>query len=142
MLIDDGWHFECWGCYRQVSCDEIYDYDEEKELDGPVYRNNAVWCSTECRDEYDERNASEAREKDGAVRQATMKWPNGQMFKAHRCGSGGIIVEFAFGGSDKARWLVGDDHVSVAASDQDVWLTFREIAARMRAEKEATNDNQ
>jgi len=34
VLIEDGWWFECYGCYRTVSSNEMYDDDADKELDG------------------------------------------------------------------------------------------------------------
>jgi len=126
VLIEDGWWFECYGCYRTVSSNEMYDDDADKELDGPVYRGNSVWCSTDCQKRYDERQAKRKADEQAAIDSTLAKWPKAKKVTPYMRGDGKECVWFDFGGKDSAQWVVGEDTVSVSMYDVDKWNEFKE----------------
>lgn len=125
VLIEDGWWFECYGCSRHVSNDGGYDYDEVMELGGPVYRGNAVWCSTACQTRYDERRAEEKRQEQIAIDATLAKWPLAEKVAAFTRGDGKRCTRFTFGGKNTAQWAVGEDVVHVAGEDVAAWEAFK-----------------
>lgn len=124
VLIEDGWWFECFGCYRRVDGDEAYDYDEDKELDGPVYRGNAVFCSTECQQSHDIKRAKEKRLDEQDIAATLVKWPKAEKVTPYMRGDHKRCVWFTFGGKNVARWAIGEDVVHVAQEDVEMWTEF------------------
>lgn len=124
VLIEDGWWWECFGCSRHVSSEELFDYAADKELDGPVYRGNSVWCSTDCQKRDDEQQAKQKALEQAAVDAALVKWPKSKKVTPYMRGDHKQCVWFDFGGQDTAHWVVGEDSVSVALYDVDRWNEF------------------
>lgn len=50
VLIEDGWWFECNQCYRKIDY-EYYDYEKEESLN-PVFEEDKVFCSYDCKCNY------------------------------------------------------------------------------------------
>lgn len=124
VLIEDGWWFECHGCNRQVNEEAGFDYDEDVDLDGPVYRGNAVWCSTKCQQRSDEREAERMRQ-ELAVRHAVLaKWPKAEKVTPYMRGDHKQCAWFTFGGKNTAQWAVGEGAVHVAQEDVEAWTKF------------------
>lgn len=54
-MIEDGWQFECSGCYTTISSDYIgepIDDDPDQPDMEPVQEGCAVWCCPSCRDRH------------------------------------------------------------------------------------------
>jgi len=127
VLIEDGWFFECSGCNRRVEEDmsEIWDEDDEPvAVDGPVYRGNAVWCSTQCQQRDDEREAQRKRENQAAKDAVLAKWPKAEKVTLYMRGDHKQCAWFTFGGKNAAQWVVGEDVVHVAQEDVVIWTDF------------------
>jgi len=124
VLIEDGWWFECSGCSRHVSDDESYDYDEDKPLDGPVYRGDRVWCSARCQELADEREAKQKQEEQAVKDAVLAKWPKAEKITPFSRGDHKQCAWFNFGGKNTAQWVVGEDVVHVAGEDTEAWHVF------------------
>ena len=126
--IENGWWFECWGC--SLRCSEEMDEDVEDDegnpiaCDGPIYRGNAVWCSTQCQQRYDERKAEEKRLNDADIAATLAKWPIAEDVRCFIRGDHARCVAFRFGAAREAHWKVGEAIVHVAGLDASAWHEF------------------
>ena len=70
-LIEAGWRFECNGCSGWVDRDRV-EYDAEgDETDRkivPIFEDHGVWCSAECKADYEEDRAHQESDGGGCYR--------------------------------------------------------------------------
>lgn len=128
VMIENGWWFECFGCSRRVA-EDMDDYADDDDdggttLDGPIYRNNAVWCSTACQSSWDKQREAERLANEEAKAACLLKWPKARNVTASMRGSGKRCAEFDFGGKIKALWEIGDTKAWVAPIDMEIWEAF------------------
>jgi hypothetical protein len=130
VLIEDGWWFECHGCNRRVE-EDMHDYWEDDgptQPDGPVYRGQGVWCSTNCQAKSDAREAEARRKSEETIAAVRSQWPGVGKVVPYMRGDGKECAWFEFGGTYHATWVVGEDTVHVAGQDVAAWKAFRDTA--------------
>lgn len=126
--IENGWWLECFGCHLRCS-EEMHEDVEDEDgnliaCDGPIYRGNAVWCSTQCQQRYDEHRAEEKRLNDADIDATLAKWPLAEIVMPCIRGDGRRCVYFKFGGTVDAQWVIGEAVVDVAGCDIAAWNEF------------------
>lgn len=134
LLEEHDWNFECSYCGNRVYSD----------TEGRVWEGESVFCDSECNArrmnaEYDHQAGIEServirQNAEDAVRE---KFENATNVCAYQDGSGNVSVRFNFpGGIDYARWVPGEEQISIFKNDEAAWNAYRE-PYRAKAKEQA-----
>lgn len=127
VLIEHGWWFECSHCGEKV-CDDSSHYDHETDEDvphEPVADGNWVYCTPACMAAELKERADQKARKEAITKLVTEKFVGAEVKWVSD--EEPAKVSFSFpGGQHCANWTVGEDTVSLPASDTDAWNAYRE----------------
>ncbi|MFC7515046.1 hypothetical protein ACFQUU_08525 [Herbaspirillum sp. GCM10030257] len=125
LIEDHGWWFECAGCSTRVDSDN-FDYANEQRREA-VYVDDVVYCCQSCKASEDARVAEIMRLEDEVTATALEKWPGITIVHAngHVNRFQNAFVDFSYpGGKYSARWNLGEETVSVVATELEAWNAF------------------